>query len=69
MLARVTIEVPYQPIPVGQTDVHYAHGPDSAPQPDVPVGETVEFDWNDSAIYPGCCPSSPYSRIERCPEQ
>ncbi|WP_308310870.1 alpha/beta hydrolase-fold protein [Streptomyces sp. GbtcB6] len=49
----MTIEVPYQPIPVDQSDVRYAHGPDSALQPDVPVGETIEFDWNDSAIYPG----------------
>ncbi|MFD3843999.1 alpha/beta hydrolase [Streptomyces sp. NPDC058642] len=49
----MTIEVPYQPIPVDQSDVRYAHGPDSARQPDVPVGETAVFDWNDSAIYPG----------------
>jgi enterochelin esterase family protein len=49
----MTIEVPYQPLPVDQSDVRYAHGPDSVVQPGVPVGETVEFDWNGSAIYPG----------------
>ncbi|WP_307021811.1 alpha/beta hydrolase [Streptomyces canus] len=49
----MTIEVPYQPIPVDQSDVRYAHGPDSALQPDVPAGETTAFDWNDSAVYPG----------------
>lgn len=49
----MTIEVPYQPLPIHQSDVRYAHGPDSAAQPGVPSGETIEFDWNDSAIYPG----------------
>ncbi|MGW1916848.1 hypothetical protein ACWCQS_40730 [Streptomyces sp. NPDC002076] len=49
----MTIEVPYQPLPVDQSDVRYAHGPDSAVRPGVPVGETIEFGWNGSAIYPG----------------
>ncbi|MFB7776285.1 alpha/beta hydrolase [Streptomyces bauhiniae] len=49
----MTIEVPYQPLPIHQSDVRYAHGPDSAPQPGVPSGETIEFDWDVSAIYPG----------------
>ena len=49
----MTIEVPYQPLPMHQSDVRYAHGPDSAAQPGVPSGETIEFDWSDSAIYPG----------------
>jgi enterochelin esterase-like enzyme len=49
----MTTEVPFQPLPIDQSDVRYAHGPDSTPQPGVPVGETLEFDWNDSAIYPG----------------
>lgn len=49
-LARVTIEVPYQPLPIHQSDVRYVHGPDSAAQPGVPAGETIEFDWNVSAI-------------------
>jgi hypothetical protein len=52
-LARVTIEVPYQSLPLHQSDVRYAHGPDSAARPGVPAGETTEFDWNDSAVYPG----------------
>lgn len=47
------IEVPYQSLPVDQSDVRYAHGPDSAVQPGVPVGETTEFGWNEIAIYPG----------------
>ncbi|MFD2083216.1 alpha/beta hydrolase [Actinopolymorpha cephalotaxi] len=47
------VEVPYQPIPVDQSDVRYVHGPDSELRPGVPAGETVEFEWNDSAIYPG----------------
>lgn len=49
----MTIEVPYQPLPVHQSDVRYVHGPDSVAQPGVPAGETIEFDWNDSATYPG----------------
>lgn len=36
-----------------QSDVRYDHGPDSAVQPGVPAGETVEFEWPDSAVYPG----------------
>ena len=49
----MTTEVPFQSLPVDQSDVRYAHGPDSTPHGGVPVGVTVEFDWNDSAIYPG----------------
>jgi enterochelin esterase family protein len=49
----VTIEVPFRPLPIDQSEVRYAHGPDSTRQPDVPVGQTVEFDWSDSAVYPG----------------
>ncbi|GAA4261876.1 alpha/beta hydrolase-fold protein [Dactylosporangium darangshiense] len=49
----VTVEVPFRPLAVDQSDVRYAHGPDSARQPGVPVGRTVEFDWNDSIVYPG----------------
>lgn len=45
--------MPYNPLPVDQSGVHYAHGPDSVVQSGVPAGETFEFDWNDSAIYPG----------------
>ncbi|MDW4908415.1 alpha/beta hydrolase-fold protein [Streptomyces sp. ADMS] len=46
-------EMPYQPLPIAQSDVRYAHGPDSVVQPGVPTGETIAFDWNDSTIYPG----------------
>ncbi|MER7009708.1 alpha/beta hydrolase-fold protein [Dactylosporangium sp. NPDC000555] len=49
----MTVEVPFRPLVVDQSDVRYAHGPDSARQPGVPVGRTVEFDWNDSIVYPG----------------
>jgi len=36
-----------------ETPVHYAYGPDSSPQPDVPHATTVEFEWNESAVFPG----------------
>jgi len=49
----VTIEVPYRPLPVDQSDTRYAHGPDSAVQPGVPVGNTIECEWSDSTAYPG----------------
>ncbi|NYH92799.1 alpha/beta hydrolase-fold protein [Actinopolymorpha rutila] len=49
----MTAEVPYQPLPVDQSDVRYVHGPDSTVRPDVPAGETIEFEWNDSTAYPG----------------
>jgi len=49
----VAIEVPYRPIPLDQSEVRYAQGPDSVLQPGVPVGRTVEFEWRASAVYPG----------------
>lgn len=49
----MTFQVPYRPIPADQSDVRYAHGPDSVAQPGVPPGESIEFDWRDSTIYPG----------------
>nr|WP_199701455.1 hypothetical protein [Jiangella rhizosphaerae] len=49
----MTTQVPYRPIPVDQSDVRYAYGPDSVVQPGVPAGETIELGWTDSAIYPG----------------
>lgn len=49
----VTVEVPFRPLLVDQTDVRYAHGPDSRRRAEVPVGQTVEFSWDDSAVYPG----------------
>lgn len=49
----MTTQVPYRPIPVDQSDIRYAHGPDSVLGPGVPAGETIELDWNDSWAYPG----------------
>ncbi len=49
----MSTEIPYRPLPVDQTDVRYAHGPDSAVQAGVPRGTTVEFEWNDSTVFPG----------------
>lgn len=49
----MTIEVPYQPLPVDQSDVRYLHGPDSDPRLGVPAGETLEFEWAQSKVYPG----------------
>lgn len=52
-LLPVTMEMPYQPLPIDQSDVRYVHGPDSSLQPGVPAGETVEFEWRGSEVYPG----------------
>lgn len=49
----VITQVPYRSTPVDQSDIRYDHGPDSVVQPDVPAGQTIEFDWRRSAIYPG----------------
>lgn len=49
----MTIDVPYQPLPVDQSHIRYLRGPDSDPQPGVPAGETIEFEWSQSKIYPG----------------
>lgn len=49
----MTTELPYQPLPIDQSSVRYAHGPDSIRQPGVPAGTIVEFEWNDSTLYPG----------------
>jgi enterochelin esterase family protein len=49
----VTIEVPYRPLPLDQSEVRYPHCPDSVVQQGVPAGETIEFDWRDSNAYPG----------------
>ncbi|MEV0646174.1 alpha/beta hydrolase-fold protein [Phytomonospora sp. NPDC050363] len=46
-------QVPYRPLPLDQSEVTYAHGPDSFARPDVPAGETTEFALGDSVIYPG----------------
>jgi enterochelin esterase-like enzyme len=52
-LRGVTNLVPYQPLILDQTEVLYAHGPDSFVQPGVPAGQLIEFDWNTSTVYPG----------------
>jgi enterochelin esterase-like enzyme len=52
-IARVTYEVPYQPLPIDQSVVRYAHGPDSVRHDNVPAGSTIEFQWRDSRTYPG----------------
>jgi enterochelin esterase-like enzyme len=68
--ACMTVEVSYQPLPVDQSDVRYAYGPDSARRPGVPVGETVEFGWDHSKVYPGTSRKfwahvpAPYHRAE-----
>jgi enterochelin esterase-like enzyme len=49
----VTVVVPFRSLPADQSDVRYAHGPDSYRQPDVPIGQTIELGWDDSIIYPG----------------
>lgn len=53
MTGQVAGMVPFRALPVDQSDVRYAAGPDSERRPGVPAGTTVEFAWNDSAIYPG----------------
>lgn len=47
------VDIPYQSLPIDQSDVRYLHGPDSVPRPGVPAGETVEFLWDQSSVYPG----------------
>jgi enterochelin esterase-like enzyme len=46
-------EVPYHPLPLDQSDVRYAHGPDSAAREGVPAGTITELEWNASTVYPG----------------
>ena len=49
----MTTDIPYRPLPIDQSDVHYLPGPDSTVQEGVPSGTVTEFDWNDSEVYPG----------------
>lgn len=49
----VTTLVPYRALPLNQSDVRYAYGPDSVVRSGVPAGETIALDWSDSTIYPG----------------
>lgn len=49
-----THEMPYIRHPVDlSSPVRYLHGPDSVPQDGTPRGTVVEFEWNDSTVYPG----------------
>lgn len=43
------VEVAYRPLPLDQTSVRYAHGPDSVVQAEVPQGTTISFEWTHSA--------------------
>lgn len=43
----------YRPLPIDQSYVVYAYGPDSQVQPGVASGETVELVLPGSAVYPG----------------
>ena len=45
--------VPYARLPVEQSNVQYAHGPDSYVHPDVPAGITSEYRWDRSSVYSG----------------
>lgn len=49
----MAVEVPFRALPIDQSDVRYAHGPDSVRHPDTPAGRTTEFRWDRSAVYPG----------------
>ena len=47
-------EFPYVRYPSDfSAPVRYAYGPDSYPQPGVPRGTTVEFEWTASRLFPG----------------
>ncbi len=45
--------MPFRALPLDDSGVEYAHGPDSYRQPGVPTGETIELRWTQSSIYPG----------------
>ena len=45
--------VAYRPLPIDQSEVVYAYGPDSHRQEGVPTGETVELVLPNSTAYPG----------------
>ena len=46
-------EIPFRPLPIDQSDVHYLLGPDSTARHEVPSGTLTELQWNDSTVYPG----------------
>ncbi|GAA1494460.1 alpha/beta hydrolase [Curtobacterium herbarum] len=45
--------VPFAALPIGQRDVSYEYGPDSAIRPDVPAGTIEELHLGSSERYPG----------------
>lgn len=45
--------VSFQPLPVNQSEVVYAHGPDSFRDPHVRAGQTTQLTMTDSRTYPG----------------
>jgi len=47
-------EIPYVRQPVDfSTPVRYAYGPDSYPEPDVPRGMILDYEWTASRVFPG----------------
>ena len=47
-------EIPYVRQPVDfSVPVRYAHGPDSYPQPGVPRGTILDYEWTESRVFPG----------------
>ena len=47
-------EIPYVRQPADfSTPVRYAHGPDSYPQPGVPRGTILDYEWTASRVFPG----------------
>ena len=46
------IEMPYVRQPT-EFPVRYAYGPDSSPQAGVPRGAVHEYEWSESAVFPG----------------
>ena len=49
----MSTEVPYRHLPIDQSDVRYAHGPDSVDHDGVPAGTVTEIEWDQSTAYPG----------------
>jgi len=47
-------EIPFVRQPVDfSVPVRYAHGPDSYPQPGVPRGTILDYEWTESRVFPG----------------
>jgi len=47
-------EIPYVRQPADfSVPVRYAHGPDSYPQPGVPRGTILDYEWTESRVFPG----------------